>query len=393
MRRTPVILATLLLLTSCSTGNVPIFNHVEKLCNRDNGRLWGINLYSPVIGVDSLRNIVSNVADAPKIFPHDMPVANSTTELDGRRWTMVLWPLSGDERQQSELLIHEMFHYRQPELGLSPEGTPNNSHLSSRDARTLLKLEWNALKVAAESKGDQKKEAIADALGFRARRRYIYPEFIADECSLEILEGLAEYTGRRITSPSDKKFIRGLSSLDFLFSSDNLTRSFAYLSGPLYGLVLDQSGQHWQSEMKAGSDLGSTVMDIYGIELPDDLDKACETAKLKYGFEAIDAVEEEFERQLEERNAELSRLFDPDNVISLDCSNLSIQFPPNGMIMMEDGSMIIYHGKAFCDWGYVEGHPLKVTSDWRRVELPRLDTLSVKGDTTVTAGWTLIRQE
>ena len=384
--------AVLVLLCGCRISNVPIFDHVEKLCNKDNGRLWGVNLYSPVLGVDSLRNIVSNASDAPKTFPADKPVANSTTELDGKRWTMVLWPLSGDQRHQSIVLIHEMFHYRQPELGLSPDRDPNNSHLSNRDARTLLKLEWNALNFAATCNGEQKKAALTDALSFRERRRQLYPDFIAEENSLEIQEGLAEYTGRRIVIPSDKEFLQSLSELDYLFGSDNLTRSFAYLSGPLYGLILDQSGYAWHKEIKADSDLGSLAMAIYGIELPNDLEAAVESAKAKYDFESIDAFEESLQRKLEERNETLLKLFAPDNVITLESPNLSIQFSPNDMIKMDDGSMVIYGGTAFCDWGSVEGHPLKVTGDWRRIELPRLDTLSVKGDTITTTGWTLIRR-
>lgn len=381
------------LLAGCQKAEISIINHVEKLCDRDNGKLWGVNLYSPVLGIDSLRNVVSNVSDAPKSFPADMPVANSTTELDGKRWTIVQWPLSGDKKHKSILLIHEMFHYRQPELGLSPERSPNNAHLSNRDARTLLKLEWNALKMAVACKGEQKKAALTDALSFRALRRQSYPEYIPDECALEILEGLAEYTGRRIAFPSDRRYIQDLSYFDYLYGSDNLTRNFAYLSGPLYGLVLDQSGHPWHKEITTDSDLGAVVKEIYGIELPDDEEEAVETAKSKYGFESIDAVEEIFQQKLEERDEELRRLFAPDNVISLESHGLSIQFPPNGMIQMEDGSMVIYDGEAYCDWGYVKGHPLKVKGDWRQIELPRLDTLSVRGDTVVTSGWTLVRKK
>ena len=94
-------MAVLVLLMGCRTEGESIFDHVEKLCNKDNGRLWGVNLYSPVLGVDSLRNIVSNVSDAPESYPADKPVANSTIELDGRRWTTILWPLSGDVKHQS----------------------------------------------------------------------------------------------------------------------------------------------------------------------------------------------------------------------------------------------------------------------------------------------------
>lgn len=386
-------MAVMVLLMGCRTESEFIFDHVEKLCNKDNGKLWGVNLYSPVLGVDSLRNIVSNVSDAPKSYPADKPVANSTIELDGRRWTTILWPLSGDVKHQSIVLVHEMFHYCQPELGLWQERDPNNSHLSNRDARTLLKLEWNALKVAATCEGEEKKAALEDALSFRARRRQLYPDFIAEENSLEIQEGLAEYTGRRIVIPSDKEFLQSLSELDRLYESDNLTRSFAYLSGPLYGLILDQSGHSWHKEMNAGSDLGSSAMSIYGINLPEDLERAVQSAKAKYDFESIDAVEDAFLRKMEERNETLRKLFASDNVISLECPNLSIQFSPDSMIKMEDGSMVIYGCKAYCDWGTVEGHPLKVKGDWRNIELPRLDTLSVKGDTIITSGWTLTQAQ
>lgn len=392
MKKGVLLIAVLALLASCGTSDVSIFEHVEKLCNKDNGKLWGINLYSPVLGVDSLRNIVSNVPDAPKTFPADKPVANSTTELDGKRWTMILWPLSGDQMHQSIILVHEMFHYRQPELGLWQDKDPNNSHLSSRDARTLLKLEWNALKAAASCDGEQKKTALEDALSFRAQRRHLYPDFAAEENSLEIMEGLAEYTGRRIAIPDNKEYLQSLSDLDYLYESDNLTRSFAYLSGPLYGLILDQSAHPWHKEMNSGSDLGSSAMAIYGITLPENLEETVETAKAKYDFESIDAAEEAFQRKLEERNETLRKLFAPDNVITLECPNLSIQFSPDSMIKMDDGSMVIYGCTAFCDWGSVEGHPLKVTSDWRRIELPRLDTLSFNNDTITTSGWTLIKK-
>lgn len=392
MKKGVLLIAVLALLASCGTSDVSIFEHVEKLCNKDNGKLWGINLYAPVLGVDSLRNIVSNVPDAPKTFPADKPVANSTTELDGKRWTMILWPLSGDQMHQSIILVHEMFHYRQPELGLWQNKDPNKSHLSNRDARTLLKLEWNALKAAASCDGEQKKTALKDALSFRAQRRHLYPDFAAEENSLEIQEGLAEYTGRRIAVPDNKEYLQSLSDLDYLYESDNLTRSFAYLSGPLYGLILDQSGHSWHKEINSGSDLGSSAMEIYGITLPENLEETVETAKAKYDFESIDAAEEAFQRKLEERNQTLRKLFAPDNIITLECPNLSIQFSPDSMIKMDDGSMVIYGCTAFCDWGSVEGHPLKVTSDWRSIELPRLDTLSFNNDTITTSGWTLIKK-
>lgn len=371
MRKHLFLVPFVILLSSCSTGNEPIFRYVEKLCNRDNGKLWGVNIYSPVIGIDSLRNVVSNVPDAPVTFPPDMPVANSTIELDGRRWTMVMWPLSGDKLTQSRLLVHEMFHYRQPELGLDPDHMPNNAHLSNRDARTLLKLEWNALKLASECNMTKKFEALSDALTFRERRRELYPDYIAEENALEILEGLAEYTGIRITLKSNQGFINDLSRFDYLYESDNVTRSFAYLSGPLYGLILDQSGSDWHREVKVDTDLGKLVEEHFGLSLSDNLERDCDIAKAKYGFESIEDVEDGFERRREARDEEIRKLFAPDNVVIIECTNLSIQFPPDGMIQMEDGSFVAYDAKAYWDGGNIEGRPFKVWADWRHIEIPK----------------------
>lgn len=380
MKKYLFLLCLILLLGSSSYGNEPIFSYVEKLCNKDNGKLWGVNLYSPVIGIDSLRNIVSNMPDAPKTFPPKMPVANSTTELDGRRWTMVMWPLSGDMQEQSRLLIHEMFHYRQPELGLAPDFMPNNAHLSNRDARTLLKLEWNALKRASECNELQKLEALTDALIFRERRRELYPDYITEENALEILEGLAEYTGMRITLPSNEDFINDLTRFDYLYESDNMNRSFAYFSGPLYGLILDQSGSDWHKIVKADTDLGKLVKEYFGLSLSDNLERDCNIAKAKYGIEAIEIVEDEFEHRREARDEEIQRLFASENVSILECTNLSIQFSPNGMIQMEDGSFIIYDANAYWEGGKSEGRTIKVWADWRHIEIPKSDPSSSNGD-------------
>jgi len=67
--------AFLLLLTGCREKQPDIyltsekalryFSKVEEACNRDNGKLWGKNLYGPVMYIDrSSRKIIANHPDA-----------------------------------------------------------------------------------------------------------------------------------------------------------------------------------------------------------------------------------------------------------------------------------------------------------------------------------------
>ena len=39
------------------------FEEIKNSCDKDNGNLWGINLYAPLLCIDSERNIWSNQAD------------------------------------------------------------------------------------------------------------------------------------------------------------------------------------------------------------------------------------------------------------------------------------------------------------------------------------------
>ena len=57
----------------------------------------------------------------------------------------------------------------------------NTRHMDEKPARLLLKLEWRALRKAILKEGDEREQAIRDALVFRGARREQYASKIADE--------------------------------------------------------------------------------------------------------------------------------------------------------------------------------------------------------------------
>src|SRR4029079_12075047 len=102
---------------------------------------------------------------------------------------------------------HELWHRIQDQLGLPSSGA-SNDHLDTRDGRYWLQLEWRALAAALATSGPDEKRAITDAALFRTRRHRIFPGGADEERAMEMHEGLAEYTGVRLSgSPDLRQFV------------------------------------------------------------------------------------------------------------------------------------------------------------------------------------------
>jgi hypothetical protein len=199
-----VVLALLAILASFQSRtlaqNSPIdtalasqyFQEAQALCNRDNGRLWGVSLCGPMLFVDrKTRTVVANQADKEGILrksgnvfvgqlPAKVNIANTATEWAGVKWTMVIFPLPEDKIRRANLMAHELWHRVQNDIGFPGSGAANN-HLDTRDGRVWLQLEWRALAAALTNRGKQRRQAIADALLFRAYRRTIFPNAATEE--------------------------------------------------------------------------------------------------------------------------------------------------------------------------------------------------------------------
>lgn len=253
------------------------FAAFEQACARDGGALWGRDLHAAVLLVDPFtRRLAANLPDEEDqlveqagvfvgTLPPDKPVANAPLTWAGRRWAMALVPFLGaSEAERVTLLAHEAFHVHQPELGLYVFG-PENEHLDTPDGRLWLQLEWNALQQAlGEPTG--RREALQDALDFRAARQARFPAAIAAEVPLELREGLASYTGLRLAGRGPSEVVADCVARRA--REDNLNRSFAYTSGALYGYLLDVAEPAWRAGLTGTTDLGARLAAAHGL-VPD----------------------------------------------------------------------------------------------------------------------------
>lgn len=253
------------------------FHEAQVLGQREGGRLWGVPLYGPMLFVDGgSRAVIANGPDAQGALrqqgevwegrlPPGVGVSNTAMDWSGTHWTMVLWPLPSDRHGREKLLMHECFHRIQGHLSIQSQARPCG-HLDTKEGRIWLQLEWRALGEALVSRGNAQHGAVQDALRFRAYRRSLFPEAAEAERDLELYEGLAEYTGIRASARSTAQAIAdALVDLNHYAQMPTFVRSFAYASGPAYGLLLDAAAPGWRNRMHGRPDLGELLRKAMGL--------------------------------------------------------------------------------------------------------------------------------
>lgn len=328
------------------------------------GKLWGKPLFGPLLLVDlDTRFVVGTQSDSAGTlrpndglftgtWPADEPIANTATQWHGVRWTMIMWPLPSERYARQRLAFHELFHRIQPELG--HEGAnPANEHLGARDGRIWTRLEWRALAEALIRQGAARRSAVEDALTFRARRRSLFPNAAADERALEMNEGLAEYTGLKLSGlPATLLPDRAAVELNRREQQESLTRSFAYASGPAYAILLDELGNTtWRRSLTRTSDLSEMVRTGYRLAV-DPRGGDAEQRGLRYGSGRIIADETALAGRLAATRARLqARLQDGPTLTAPVASRFSYSFDPNGVTPLP-GIGTAYEGARISDeWG------------------------------------------
>jgi len=338
------------------------FEEAERLGAADGGRLWGVELYGPMLFADrDTRELVANTAHEAGMLeargdvyagtvPRELNLANTAIDWDGQRWTMVLWPLPANRYARQRLMMHELFHRVQPALGIAGSD-PANAHLVTRDGRIWIRLEWRALEEALLREGAERKQAVADALAFRAARYARFPDGAAEERALERNEGLAEYTGLVLSGlPADVLSDRAAMALADREGSERLARGFAYASGPAYGVLLDQAGVEWRERAALdGTGLDELLAEAYGVE--PDADVAEAQAARYDGARLIAAETERAERIAAELARLRERFLEGPTLRLVPEGSFRYVYDPNGAVPLAGVGTVYEASRVSAAWG------------------------------------------
>ena len=362
------------------------FKEVQALCERDGGRLWGVPLCGPMVIGDMRTQTFATSVPAPEgPRPRLLGLVNAPIQWGGATWAAYVWDfvVNATSRRRNELFLHELFHGVQPRLGLTVPALASE-HLDAVDGRYWLRLEWRALAHALRESGAQRDTAVREALAFRQARRMLYRSSVESERASEITEGLAAYTGTVVAAQSSAEAIA--SAVDLLGAAEaqeSFVRTFAYTSGPAYGLLLDASSPGWTRKVRGTDDLATLVAGALAVQPAAD----ATAAAARYGGAELRASEQQREQERQARVAELRRRF-VDGPVLLIPGGGSATSDSRGAVVIP-GVGTVYFGvyRASGDWGALEAEKgVIVASDggWRRVSAPqRRDDGAFYGD-----GWT-----
>jgi hypothetical protein len=358
------------------------FDELRAMCARDAGRMWGISICGPTMIVDRQTRAVAANEAAPATLPKELGIANTAVDWNGKQWTMVVGPLPEDAFARRMLLAHESFHRVQAKIGF-PVAGPANTHLDSVEGRYWLQLEWRALAKAL--RGDR--QAVRDALAFRAKRRSLFPSAAKDERELEMHEGLAEYTGAAFAEPDVAK--RAPHLIDKLRDAEatpTFVRSFAYASGPAWGTLIEMKRPRWTRAAKASDDLGDLAAGAWHVAAASD----AEARAASYDGAKLLAAERERDARKQATLREFRARFVDGPHLTIPLHHMSFEFDPNAAQPFEPVGTVYPALTIRDEWGSLvvnKGGAL-IASDWMSLVVPA----EAHDDYTLTLndGWSIV---
>ena len=344
-----------------------VFDDARIAAADDGGKLWGKSLYGPMIIADGkTREFVRNDGTGGTL-PADTIIANTATMIDGKPTTMIaLQSVGASAVQRRRLAMHECWHRIQNEIGF-PASNPNNAHLDTVDGRVSLQLELRALAAALRATGRERTRAIEDAMSFRGARAHRFPGSYELERALENNEGLAEYTGVALRgTPAEESRLQIAREIENVDPKFSFVRGFAYLTGPAYGLLLDEVRPGWTRTYKATDDLATV---LYGSDKMPALYPGA-----RYGEAALRAAEEARDREQRQRVARYRARLVDGPVLELPMTDAHFGFDPNEVVALGDAGNAYPSLDVTAPWGRIHvDDGARIPNDWSKIVVAAAD--------------------
>lgn len=339
------------------------FKKIEAACDRDGGKLWGKNLYGPLMFVDrASRKIIANHPDNEGllkgkdgiytgIFPKELVINNNPVLFGDLQFAMAPIPTEEDDFRTISRAIHGLFHSFQESEGYTSQSY-NTSNMDEKNARLWIKLEWNALRKAINTEGPEQKLALRDALIFKGSNRELYGKYAADETRFENYEGMATFTFLLLSTGSPEEFkTRLMEYLDRFYNMQSYVRSYGFIHGALYATLLYNKGFDFSSVRSSDFDLGEKVRELYGIQLPAVCRDVAGSLAFNYDIDKIRQEEAAREARIKESIYRQISIFTEKPVVYLELESPYFDFEPEDINPMDTLGTLYSRIRVSDNWG------------------------------------------
>ena len=128
------------------------FKQAAAICQREGGRLWGVSLCGPMVIADARTGTIATSQPPPAAErPRGLGFANAPFEWGGTRWVGLVWDFTAslpDVNTRGQLMLHELFHRIQPQLGLVTTGSAIVTRAAIDHARGHVLVDGDAFAPA-----------------------------------------------------------------------------------------------------------------------------------------------------------------------------------------------------------------------------------------------------
>ncbi len=379
MKYSWIILTLLILLPGCREEEQDIyltpekahyyFGKIEEACRKDNGRLWGSNIYGPLMFIDRpTRKMVTNYPDKDGLlrekdgiytglYPRELIIFNTASRYGSTLYGIAPLPGEEDEFRIITRALHSLLHRFHDSTGYTSSGF-NTPNMDEKNARLWLKLEWKALRKAIESEGAEEQVAVRDALIFRGANHELYPAYIKDQIRFENYEGLATFTQLMLGTSSEEEFkSKLLETLDRFYSFLSYSRSYGSIHGALYATLMYRKGFDFKTIKSEDVDLGEQVRQLYDITLPSVCRDIAGSLAFNYELDVIKQEEAEREAEINQRIDRIVSTFTDKPVVYFELVSPYFDFEP------EDIRPLASHGTLY--------EKIRISDNWGKLTVDK----------------------
>lgn len=339
---------------SCEKTMEESLRQTAEILNKPESKaLWNISLNAPIVIIDHINNklffsAIENGSVQPikeELWDNKIPLANSFFDYNGRRHVTIIHSafMNSTCEQRINLLSHEIFHLYQKELGIENE-TSKNYHMDEAQGRALLQIEMKALQQVLSGHSG----SLSDALYTRAYRQSLYPD--NNEDLYELNEGLAEYTGIKLSVKNIREYVK--SKLDYDISR-GYTNAFGYSTGSAYAVILDEIYPEWRYDKELTNGLVYLIKKVkpqYGGTV-----EKSELDKLLAKYEYAQIIENEKEELKSFGDiAKFKELLKPETPkLCLANQKINFTYNPNDRVISLGDAVLLRNMTIMGEWGQV----------------------------------------